>query len=605
MVEPSTDRLLAGLTEAQRRAVTSDAGTLAVVAGAGSGKTTVLTRRIAWRARTGAADPGHVLVVTFTRKAALELRRRLGSLGVGAGVTAATFHAAAFAQLRRHWADRGQPAPAVLSDPDRLVRRVLEEEGLDEPLLVPVVRAELSWARARGLGPADYARATDGARRTAALPARQVATLLDRYDAEKRRRRVIDLDDLVLRCAELLEKDSGAAAAVRWKFQHLFVDEFQDVNPAQWRLVEAWRGGRPDLCVVGDPRQAIYAWNGSDPSLLARLPALVPGMVTVELEENHRSSPQIVAAASALLSADGNGEANLPVAVMDDGVPPCVWGFDDDGREADAVGRWLRSARRPGHPWAHQAVLARTHARLEPVAAALERAGIPFRHAGRRGRPPALRAVLQELRSAGSSVPVRSALVEVLAELAESSDAASTGLGLDRAGRQLVELVDEHAQDEPRPTVASFLAWLAANRGATDVDQGSVGLPDADGLVTGDGRAGTGDAVTLATFHQAKGLEWPTVAVVGLEDGTVPIAYAKGTAALAEERRLLYVAVTRAESLLWCSWAAKSGAAAGRVRRASPLLGPLRAVAGEHAPLPPAAALVRLGNLRERLAATG
>jgi DNA helicase-2/ATP-dependent DNA helicase PcrA len=617
MVDRSTERLLAGLTDPQRLAVTSEAGSLAVVAGAGSGKTTVLTRRVAWRVHSGSADPVHVLVVTFTRKAAVELRQRLWALGVGAGVTAATFHAAAFAQLRRHWADRGQPPPAVLADPARLLSRLLDETGVGDPGLVPAVRAELSWARARGLGPEQYAEHAGRTRRSTALPVEQLAQVLERYDAEKRRRRVVDLDDLVLRCTELLEADPAAAAAVRWQVQHVFVDEFQDVNPAQWRLVEAWRHGRDDLCVVGDPRQAIYAWNGSDPALLARLPALVPGIVTVRLDDNHRSSPQIVAAAGALLSADGADARTLPQAVRDDGEPPVLWGFDDEEAEADALARWLRSTRRPGHPWAHQAVLARTHARLEPVAAALDRAGIPYVHAGSRGQPAALRAVLAELRSARSSGPVRSALVEALGQLAEAHRDDATRpperVTLDRVAAQLGRLVDEHAVDEPRPTVGSFLAWLAANRGATDLDPGPLRGAGSQAAGTSDTAAGPDeggteacDAVTLATFHQAKGLEWPTVAVVGLEEGTVPIVHATSSETLAEERRLLYVAVTRAESRLWCSWAAVSSSTRGaRRRRPSPLLGPLRAVLAEQAPLQPDAALARLGALRERLAAAG
>jgi DNA helicase-2/ATP-dependent DNA helicase PcrA len=604
VVDSSTDRLLSGLTEAQRQAVTCEARTLCVVAGAGSGKTTVLTRRVAWHVRTGAAEPDHVLVVTFTRKAAVELRQRLRVLGVGPGITAATFHAAAFAQLRRHWADRGQTAPAVLADPERLVGRVLEEEGLHDQALVPLVCAEISWASARGLGPAQYLHQADSNHRRTGLGAEQMAAVLERYDAEKRRRRVVDLDDLVVRAAELLEGDPAAAVAVRWQVQHLFVDEFQDVNPAQWRLLEAWRHGRPDLCVVGDPRQAVYAWNGSDPSLLARLPSLVPDVVTVRLEENHRSSPQIVAAAAALLAVEGGDGSAVPEAVGDDDVPPVVWGFEDEESEADAVARWLRGTRRPGHPWAHHAVLARTHARLEPVAAALERAAIPYRHAGNRGRPPAVRVVLRALRALGSSVPARSALVEAVAELRASSRADGLGLDLDPAATHLGRLVDEHAVDDPRPTVGSFLAWLAANRGAADLAEGALGDSHGEGANPSGGDSGS-DAVTLATFHQAKGLEWPAVAVIGVEDGTVPIVYATSTDALAEERRLLYVAVTRAESLLWCSWAAASTTKEGRRRRPSPLLAPLRAAVAHHGPVQPEVALARLGDLRARLAAAG
>ncbi len=333
MAGPGAETLLAGLTAAQRTAVTSDAGVLGIVAGAGSGKTTVLTRRIAWRVAAGTATSRHVLVVTFTRKAAGELRDRLARLDAGE-VWAGTFHAAAFSQLRRHWADTGRPPPTIVSDSRGIVRDLLTEEtGLDERV-VRIVTGELAWSHARMLGPGDYPAAAGAEGRHPGLALEQVASLLERYEVEARRRGVIDLDQLPVACARLLEDGGAAADALRWRFRHLFVDEFQDVNPAQWRLLSAWHHDLDDLCVVGDPRQAVYAWNGSDPSLLGRLPALLPGAVVVRLDENHRSSPQIVAAAAAVLEAAPPGEADTypageaPLSAgLADGPPPTVRGF--------------------------------------------------------------------------------------------------------------------------------------------------------------------------------------------------------------------------------------------------------------------------------------
>lgn len=624
-------RVLAGLSPAQCRAVTSDAGLLCVVAGAGSGKTTVLTRRVAWRVLRGSARPDHVLVLTFTRKAAGELRSRIERLGTGDGVWAATFHSAAYRILRQHWADTGATGPALLSDPEPILRRLLEGGGWNAEA-AGAVAAEISWARARLVGEEHYPQLAPRAGRSCPLPPEQLSTVMARYRDHKRRRRIMDLDDLIERCTGLLHLGGAPATALRWRFQHLFVDEFQDVNPAQWRLLESLRGGRPDLCVVGDPRQAIYAWNGSDPSLLDRLPRLLGGTEVVRLDDNHRSSPQIVKVAAALCPPGGAGGARPPepaglsvglsaglsvgpsvgssvgpepTALRHDGPVPTLAGFEDETTEALAVVRWLRTNRRPGHSWRNMAVLARTNARLRAVHDALELAGVPCKRAGA-GPDPALSALLRLLASMARSTPLRPGLIDALSEIegrrptsspdgangtlgaadvaADVGAAAETEAGATSVlGGRVGELADRHAEEEDRPTVGSFLTWLAANR-------------------TEDGAGDDADGVVLATFHQAKGLEWRAVAVVGLEDGTLPITYAKDPAALDEERRLLYVALTRAEEHLWCSWARTAGARGGRRRGPSPFLVAVRAAVEEQQPPGHGAAAPHLAELRRRLA---
>jgi DNA helicase II / ATP-dependent DNA helicase PcrA len=589
VVEIRPERVLAGLDDAQRAAVTSDASLLCLVAGAGSGKTTVLTRRVAWRVVHAGADPEHVLVVTFTRKAATELRQRLARLGLGSGIRAATFHAAAFAQLRRYWTDRGRQAPALLDDPRPLLRRLLEDDSNVGDGKTPVgdsavsaLWSEVSWARARLVHPDDYPAEARRAGRRPPFPLERVAHFLGRYETEKRRRRVLDLDDLVLRCTHLLESDAAWAAAVRWQVRHLFVDEFQDVNPAQWRLLESWRHGREDLCVVGDPRQAIYAWNGADPTLLGRLSDLIPGTTVLHLDGNHRSTPQIVKTAASVLPASvlSTEAANVPPATRAEGTLPELHGFDDEEQEARSVARWIRVTRRPGRPWGHMAVVARTHARLEPTAQALSRTGIPFHRTASRGTSPALARFLGSLRATDRRLPLRAGVVDATSD----QDAGEEG---DEAWQLVAGLVEGHLTEEPDATVGSFLAWLTANHG--------------DGEVLG----GRSDGVVLATFHQAKGLEWRAVAVVGLEEGTMPIAYAQHDEALAEERRLLYVALTRAEEHLWCSWASRPSGQAAAVRGPSPFLGPIRAALASCGPLEPSASATRLAEVRRRLAAIG
>jgi DNA helicase-2/ATP-dependent DNA helicase PcrA len=585
--QAGTNRLLSGLTDAQRSAVSADDSPLCVLAGAGSGKTTVLTRRVARRVLDGSADAEHVHVVTFTRKAAGELRGRLSRLGITDRVWAGTFHAAAYAQLRRHWADHDLRPCAILDDPVRLLRRILDDLGpaphsggstVSAPVSSSAVAAEVHWAQVRLLAPAAYAEVARATGRATPLGPDRIAEAYARYREEKLRRGLVDLDDLLERCATLLETDEEAAASQRWRIRHLFVDEFQDLNPAQWRLLLAWLGGRKDLFVVGDPRQAVYGWNGSDPTLLERLPELLPGTTVLCLDQNHRCSPQIVAAASAVLgpvsdsgASPATFEAVEQLSLADfspgaqtiapdsqelgraDGPAPLVVAFDTDESEAVAVSRWLRQAHRPGRRWSQLAVLARTNSRLESVAAALERAGIPHRLSAptiptSRTDLGTVRQALRLLRAEPSNRSLRSALGE-LAVAAEALQASGAHHGAtveaEPSGAlpaELARLADEHAAEEPGATVAQFLSWLTANDAASEAG--------------GDDGARRMDAVELMTFHRAKGLEWQAVAVIGLEDGMVPIAYAVTEEAMAEEQRLLYVAMTRACEELWCSWAA-------------------------------------------------
>jgi DNA helicase-2/ATP-dependent DNA helicase PcrA len=608
--------LLRGLTGAQQEAVMSDGAPLCVLAGAGSGKTTVLTRRVARRLFDGTADPAHTLVVTFTRKASRELRGRLWRLSVPGPVWAGTFHAAAYAQLRRHWADAGLRPPAVLDDPRRLLRRVVDIPDVVAPDIVTGVLAEIQWAQARLLGPEAYAPAARAAGRRTPLPVEEVAETYARYTAAKKTHGLIDLNDLLTRAAELLEGDTAVAAASRWRIRHLFVDEFQDLNPAQWRLLTAWLGHRTDLFVVGDPRQAVYGWNGADPTLLDRLPELLPGTTLLRLDANHRSTPQVIAAAGAVLAADheagigpdgiagraiggigtgaivtGGGIGRVGDEGRPDGPAPIVSGFDDDEDEAGAVVRWLRLMHRPGRPWSHLAVLARTNARLSPVAAALEQAGIPFRIGpGPRGGAE-LRDVIGMLRAMPPRRPIRSAIADLSIPDDPADGTHTTGRPADRPAlpEALSRLADEHAVEDPGSTVGGFLAWLAATAGEAERSEPAA------------------DAVDLSTFHRAKGLEWPAVALVGLEDGLVPISYATTATARAEERRLLYVAVTRAEEDLWCSWA-RQRQAGGRswTCRPSPLLEAIEAAGRADAVVATGPTFARqIASLRDRLPAAG
>ena len=277
---PAPDPLLADLDPHQRAAVTDPHVPLAILAPAGSGKTRVLTRRIAFRVREGLAEGRHVLAVTFTRRAAGELVDRLDALGVDSAVTAGTFHSLALAQLRSRAADRRQEPPRVLDRKGRILGPLLgskRSNGASTALAVTDVAGEIEWAKARMITPDRYADAARATERRVPRPAGDLAALYARYEAEKRRRHLLDFDDLLGWCADAIERDADFAASQRWRFRHLFVDEFQDATPLQTRLLRAWLGDRPDLCVVGDGAQAIYAFAGADASPLARVLAALPG----------------------------------------------------------------------------------------------------------------------------------------------------------------------------------------------------------------------------------------------------------------------------------------------------------------------------------------
>ena len=474
--------LLEGLNERQRAAVESPGTPLCIRAGAGTGKTRVLTRRIAHQAGVGAIDPKRTLALTFTRKAGDELRGRLAGLGLRDSVSAGTFHSAAFAQLRTRWAERGVRPPELLQDKRGLVARVAKQADLRlaKAELTDAI-TEIEWAKARRIPPEGYGEAASRLGRWSALDPAMLGNLYQRYEEEKTKRRVVDFDDLLILALRDLNDDPEYAEARHWKFQHLFVDEFQDVNQLQFDLLRAWLGDRGDLCAVGDPNQAIYSWNGADSDYIERFGHWFPGAEVLDLVDNYRSTPQILAAGRAVLPA---GTISL-VPHQLDGPRPTVTTHADDTDEAAAIARALRDAKGPETAWSSMAVLARTNAQAAKLAAALDKAQIPCR--------------------------VRT-----------NAQAAKLAAALDK-------------------TQIPGRVRTGVHRNEDDTDSS---LPNG------------ADAVDVATFHAAKGLEWPIVHLAGLEQGLVPISQARTPAEVAEEQRLLYVAITRAEKELHCHWAA-------------------------------------------------
>ncbi|HSZ35952.1 MAG TPA: ATP-dependent helicase [Acidimicrobiales bacterium] len=522
------------LTMAQREAIESDDPLLCVVAGAGAGKTRVLTLRVARRVREGTIEADRTLVTTFSRKAAEELRARLWSLGVS-GVKAGTFHRTALGLLREHRELRSRPAPQLMTDRRRLLADVTNGDARRTRAL----DGEIGWAKARLVPPDRYEDEARSHRRRSGLSTEQVADAYARYETERTRRRLLDFDDLIVACADALAGDAEFAASIRWRSRHLFVDEMQDVNPAQFRLLTAMLADEPDLFVVGDPNQSVYGFNGADPTLLARLPDLLRGTKVIRLDENHRCTPQVVAVATAVLREGGSfssdGEVVAPRTTRVDGPVPQVIAHATDDDEAIWAASRAKLSRTPGRRWSSVAVLTRTNAQLIAVKAAMDAALVPSRVAG--------------------------------SDLGPASD----------------------------------LRADADSRG-TDVDADE--LLDDRNVFAGD--PATQDAVVLTTFHRAKGLQWPTVLVLGLGAGLMPIASARTDAAIDEERRLLYVALTRSEDELWCSWFERTGENPnGAARGPSPWLAPIeRTVAElekEAAPTSASEVSARVAELRQRL----
>jgi len=614
------DRLLDGLNAEQRDAVATEAAPLCIIAGAGSGKTRVLTRRIAHRVAIGTAEPHRVLALTFTRKAAGELKQRLGGLGLRDDVAAGTFHGIALAQLRSRWLERGEREPQLLDRKFSLVARNIPQRSGSRDVNPLDAIAEIEWAKARRIAPPDYADAAFQHGRRPPLPGHEMAAVYEGYEQDKARRGYVDFDDLLHLCERAMVSDPAFAATQRWRFRHLFVDEFQDVNPLQFALLRAWLGDRTDLCVVGDPRQAIYAWNGADAGYLNTFARHFPGAEVRELRDNYRSTPQILAVANALI---GDREVGAPLRPnRPAGEPPEIVEYPSDTHEARGIARSVRDAHGPGRPWSDQAVLARTNAQAALIADALGRVGIPHRVRGGANllAQPEIKEALRRLRNA--RVPFATAIADLDAEVTgrfstEADDdlelvsatlrsGAEQQHGRGTDGEALPTKEGESSRSEERRANLAALVQLARDYEGLDPSANAAGFVQwLNDAARAEDAAGAGDAVEVATFHAAKGLEWPIVHVAGVEAGLVPIGHAKTAEAEAEERRLFYVALTRAERRLCLSWATERAFGSRRSRRQpSPYLAEVRtvldAMAGGRVPVD---GLVEVRRERARLRA--
>jgi DNA helicase-2/ATP-dependent DNA helicase PcrA len=566
---PQMPDLLDALDPEQRQVAEALRGPVRVLAGAGTGKTRAITHRIAHGVATGVYAPTEVLAVTFTTRAAGEMRGRLRALGAG-GVQARTFHSAALRQLRYFWPRvQGTELPTLIESKIGLLASAARRQRLNaDQALLRDLASEIEWSKVSNVHPDDYARvARARGRSVSGQDPDTVARVFAAYEDVKRGQGRMDMEDVLLLTAGLLDEDERVAAQVRRQYKWFVVDEFQDVSPLQWALLKLWLGGRDELCVVGDPAQTIYSFAGADARYLRDFRTEFPAAASIELVRNYRSTPEIVEAANGLLAASTSRGVDLR-AQRPSGPTVSYTARPDEVAEADAVAAQIARLRDGGRSLGEVAILFRINAQSESFEEALSARGVPYvvRGAARFFDRPEVREAVTRLRGAarsgeGAEDGIVQSVTGILGGMGWTSE-PPTGRGQTRDRWESWQALVDQAEEFAATPIDGQSSDLNAFVDDLDRRASEQHAPVADG-------------VTLATFHAAKGLEWDSVFLCGLQDGTLPITYAETPAAIEEERRLLYVGMTRARVDLSLSWSLARNPGGRGSRKPSRFLDPL------------------------------
>jgi DNA helicase-2/ATP-dependent DNA helicase PcrA len=581
----SPDALLDDLDPEQRQVATALTGPVAVIAGAGTGKTRAITYRIAYGVATGTYNPTSVLAVTFTTRAAGELRARLLHLSAY-GVQARTFHSAALRQAQYFWPRvYGGELPPVLDNRMGLVAEAASRlrVRVDTPGLRDLV-SEISWAKVSNVSAEDYPRlAAQHNRQLASYDAETVSRVFAAYEKAKRERSRIDFEDILLCAAALMSEHPEIAETVRRTYRHLVVDEYQDVSPLQEALLNLWRGDRAELCVVGDPAQTIHSFAGAQARYLTGFGQRFRNATVIRLVRDYRSTPQVVRCANSIMTAPSGDIAVRggfrPVTLLaQQPAGPEVEFVEspDESSEAAGVAEWLAKQAAAGVAFRDMAVLFRINAQSPPIEQALADRNIPYlvRGGERFYERPEVRQALLMLRtrardtSGAEQGKAVERMKELLIALGWTQQPPEGGGALRERWESLAALLsvaeDLQAAADEAPdteTVSNEPLTLAAVSAELDRRAEAQHVPSAQG-------------VTVSTLHSAKGLEWDAVALLGIHEGSLPFVLATSPEQISEEQRLLYVGVTRARRLLRVSWS-RTRNGNGHARTPSRFLGPV------------------------------
>ncbi|CAB4530641.1 unannotated protein [freshwater metagenome] len=532
------DSILAALDSEQRAVALATRGPVCVIAGAGTGKTRAITHRIAYAAAIGTMDPQKVLALTFTAKAAGEMRARLRTLGVPT-VAARTIHSAALKQLLYFWPSVfGGRTPDLVTTKTGFLSEAINRAGLSDSLratnreLMRDIASEIEWAKVSQVSPVDYVDQVGRRMQKPRVLPEQMVQIYTAYESIKKQELAIDFEDVLLLCSAMLEEEREVRERVQDQYRYFTIDEYQDISPIQQRLINAWLGTRKDICVVGDPAQTIYSFAGATPVFLNSFTQRFPEAQVIRLTTGYRSTPEITFAANALLRSATMGQEL--VAFNTHGSKPIVTGYSDESAEISGVMKEINELLSAGTQPQEIAILARTNAQLKGAEKAMLAQNIPYqvRNTERFFERREIRDFLKQVRQASVIPAEGQGWIDELRSIAQPY---LTGEAIDGIAALLHLARELDADDNFSPkTLRGYLREVE--------DRVQQNNPP------------TMPVVTLATLHAAKGLEWDRVFLIGASEGQLPLTNSSGEAVVDEERRLFYVGITRAKADLHISY---------------------------------------------------